>query len=148
MLFIMAVQITSPCESPEIFEEQQTIGVWLHDIQVKVDEVSVIVEIALGQTDSMGIMTCRTGGPSIKNMPFVLAEAFITADAVPVMTLVTQGVFIRTFLRVIRRRIVSFQDMLIYRTVRPSGAVAGGGRIIIAVMAVSTINHALLRIGG
>ena len=77
MCFVMTLKKTLPPKGPEVFKfHSLCFGIGKYDSSVKINEITVVSGIALAETDTVGIVACRTWC-FLFYMFFMFWEAFI-----------------------------------------------------------------------
>jgi len=138
----MTIQETPPREGSQIFKLQQAAAVLEDHGGIKVDQMGIVGCIPLRTADPVGIMADRTRGALSHDMFIVFPEALIIQNIVPVMTLVTEGIKIRTLRGVVTGFISPFQEMAPLRPMRAGRLLARGPWPGIVIMAVRAVNDA------
>ena len=88
----MAIEETLPGKSPEVAELQSAPAIRADNLDIKINEMTVVDRIALGIADAMRVMTGSAGRLLILYMFFVPRETLVPQYTLPVVAFIAQGV--------------------------------------------------------
>lgn len=88
---VVAAEKTLTLEGPLILEVEPLLGIRRDDIDVEVDQMTVIGRITLINADTVRIMAGRTGGIVHHDM-HIVGKALIGQKGGPTVALVAEGV--------------------------------------------------------
>lgn len=137
MVRAVAIQVTLAAGWPGFLIIQSAQAVWLHDVQIKVDEMGIVDRIALGIADAVCIVTGGAWRPSFLDMLFVILEALVTENACPAVAGIAEFIGLGAFGGVVGRRVILRQQKGVIGTMRSPRAIG-----VIIVMAVCTVDFA------
>ena len=135
----VAVKKAHPAEGPMILEKEALRdGIRLDDIEVEVDQMTVVDRISLGDAHAVRVVTGRTGGLLLYDMQIVVLEAIVSEQAGAAVALIAEGITAGALRGQISRGILPGEKKPIIRAVGTPRAERGA-----VVVAINAINAAL-----
>lgn len=90
MFHVMTLEIAFALKGSQVFKFQSFCRrVSNYDGNIKINKITIVLGVALAETDTVWIMASGTGRIAIFYMSIMIFEAFIIQDTLAVMTAVT-----------------------------------------------------------
>lgn len=112
-----------------------------HDGEIKVDQAGVVDTVPLRTVHAVCIMAGTARRPQVDDVAAMQREALVSQNTLTAVTLITQGVSLRTLHGEVRGLVIAHQQGFIHGTVRAVGSRPAGEARAVAIVTIHTGNN-------